>query len=424
MNITCNSDFTSNRVLPDEVLRETLANEKLIDGVRQGTVWNDGMLGWFRVSGAASGENLRMIGETALYVRENADTLIVIGIGGSNRGAMAAIRALRHSIPSRTRVVFAGDSLSAAGLLEAIACVREQRVMVNVIAKDFNTLEPGITFRMIRAAMVEKYGNAYNERIIATGSYGPGQLYELAQRNGYRFIEFPVDIPGRFSVLSPVALFPMAVSGIDIGKLTAGAEEMEKTLKETGIGENSAVKYAVTRKLLQAKGFHIESLILFENELVPLARWWTQLCAETEGKSACAVFPTFFNYSEDLHAVGQYVQQGPRCIIETYVSLFHSHPELRISGSPDVKDGFDYLDGLAFDVLNRTVYSAALNAHYDDGIPCFEFSGSVIDERTLGEFFYFFMFATYLSASLLGVNPFNQEGVEKYKKNMYSLLGK
>lgn len=298
-------------------------------------------------------------------------------------------------------------------------------MVLNVIAKDFNTVEPGIWFRMLRLAMQDKYGPSYNERIVAIGSRGPGQLFELAKLHGYAYLPFPKDIGGRFSALSPVGLFPMAVAGLDVEKILEGARRVEQQIKKPPIEENSAVRYAVLRNLIREKGIQIESLIFFEPDLLALSRWWIQLFAESEGKTDNVLFPVGFSYSEDLHAVGQYVQEGPRVILETFLNLNYQTEEILIEPSEDVIDGFSYLDDKPFSVLNKSVYRSALKAHSDDGVPCCELSiNSSLDEQELGSLFWFFLFSAYLSATLLDVNPFDQEGVESYKKNMYAELGK
>ncbi|MHB0896415.1 MAG: glucose-6-phosphate isomerase [Spirochaetales bacterium] len=424
MDLNFGSEFARRYVSEDETRRQIDAGEALLRQAQQGALWNDRWLGWFSVADSAPPALLDRILEEAAYVHRAAAVMVVIGIGGSNRGAMAAIDALHRGLRSPTRIVYAGDTMSGAALRDIIEIVQSESVMLNVIAKDFNTLEPGIAFRVLRGAMIEKYGADYGKRIIATGSRGPGQLFEVAQKNGYRFFDFPESIGGRFSVLSAVALFPMAVAGIDIAALVAGAKAAEKELKVTDLYSNPAARYAVNRNILFSKGFIIESLVLFEPDLNAFARWWTQLFAETEGKNQSAIFPTAFLYSEDLHAVGQYVQQGKRCVAETYLRLFHENGDFLIGASSGVPDGFDYLDGKPFGELNRAVYRAALEAHSRDGVPCLEISVPGLSERGLGELFYFFMFACYLSASLLRVNPFTQDGVENYKKNMYRLLGK
>jgi len=415
-------NLQNSHISPAKTQRAILNNRKLIEQAQQGEIWNDHWLGWFSVSGAAPEKAVAAIQEEVKRVWQKTTTMIVIGIGGSNRGAKAAIKALCRKIHSPTRIVWAGDSLSSAVLKDVIEIVRNDSVMLTVIAKDFKTLEPGIAFRMLRQELITKYGTTYASRIVVIGSYGKGQLYEIAQAHGYRFLEFPESIGGRFSVLSNVGLFPMAVAGVDITRLLQGAAAMEMELKKTDVAQNPAVQYAMNRNILFSKGFGIESLVVFEPDLVPFAKWWTQLFAETEGKTSNAVFPTYFTYSEDLHAVGQYVQQGRRCITETFLGVFHKNPELMIEPSINLVDGFSYLDRTRFDELNQAVYAAALKAHAEDGVPCQEIRVNGIEEETLGELFYFFMFACYVSASLIKVNPFTQDGVENYKKAMQELL--
>jgi glucose-6-phosphate isomerase len=404
--------------------RGILAAREPLEAALGGKAGDERKLGWFSLADSLPAAEFRRILDEAAYVRGLADTMIVIGIGGSNRGAMAAIGALSPSLASPVRVVFAGDTLSGTELKEALALVENRSVVLNVIAKDFNTIEPGIAFRVLRCAMMKKYGPAYSKRVVATGSRGNGQLFGLAEREGWRFLDFPESIGGRFSVLSAVGVFPMAVAGVDVAGLAEGARAMEAELKAADLLTNPAVAYAMDRGLLFSRGFGIESLVVFEPGLVPFARWWVQLFAETEGKTQSAIFPTYFSYSEDLHAVGQYVQEGRRFISETFLRLFHEDPAFRIEASGSVPDGFGYLDGKVFDELNRAVYAAALEAHAAGGVPCREIACSRLDAVSLGGLFYFFMFACYLSATILGVNPFDQEGVEGYKRNMYRLLGK
>lgn len=401
----------------------------LIGSVLSGSYPEGRWLGWLDVDKSASAAILAEISEAVAHVRKIADVMIVIGIGGSNRGAMAAIKALRPEGGMPTRILWAGDTLSGSRLQEALQTVKTCSTVLNVIAKDFSTVEPGIAFRVLRAAMEEKYGEGARERIVATGSEGAGQLGELSREQGWRFLPFPADIGGRFSVLSAVGLFPMSVAGIDIGNLTEGARAEMSQLGGTIAYANPAVRYAANRNILFREGFTIESLVVFEPDLVPFARWWIQLFAETEGKKQEAVFPTFFCYSEDLHAVGQYVQQGRRCIAETFLGLFRPTPGFAIRGSPNLMDGFDYLNGRPFDDLNGAVYAAALRSHRDGGVPCAEIAAApglstALDERTMGALFYFFMYSAYLSAAMIGVDPFTQDGVEGYKRTMYRILGK
>ena len=408
----------------DEIQTEIRKRQVDILQVQQGKIGDTNRLGWFTLPHQLD-EYLAPIHEAAEKIKTMATHLIVVGIGGSNRGSMAATQALRHQISSPVTITYAGDSLSQMHLQEALELVEKENVAINVIAKDFNTLEPGISFRLLRDALKKKYGSAYHQRVFVTGSRGSGQLFDLAQLHGYHFLDFPENFGGRFSVLSAVGLLPMAVAGIDLYKIFHGAKAAESYLKSTEPEKNQGVIYAVTRNLLFQRGFTLESLVLFEPDLLHLGRWWVQLFAESEGKTENAIFPVSFMYSDDLHAVGQYVQEGRRCIAETYLRLFHPNKPLVIPESPEVSDGFDYLSHKEFQTLNETVYQAALEAHKNDGIPCTQFiAESTICPEIIGYFFYYSFFVCYLSCVLLEVNPFDQEGVEGYKRNMYTLLGK
>ncbi|HKL59880.1 MAG TPA: hypothetical protein VJ863_08280 [Sphaerochaeta sp.] len=421
MNIKCNTKRAVSHVSEEDLQTYLLGNKSLIESVQAGLEQDKASLGWFTVPQECSPE----LQALAAKVQNMAEVMIVIGIGGSNRAAIAALDALRRTADSPTTLYFAGDSLSTARLQDALHLVRTKSVVLNVIAKDFNTVEPGIWFRMLRSAMKEKYGPRYNERVVAIGSEGPGQLYELSKLHRYAYLPFPKDIGGRFSALSPVGLFPMAVAGLDVEKILDGAREQEKRCKEAPYNENSAVRYASLRNIIRKRGIQVESLVFFEPDLLALSRWWIQLFAESEGKTDIVLFPVGFSYSEDLHAVGQYVQEGPRVILETFLHVNYQTEELQIEPSEDVEDGFSYLDGKPFSALNESVYRSSLKAHSDDGVPCCELTtDSPLNEQSLGSLFWFFLFSAYLSATMLGVVPFDQDGVESYKKNMYAELGK
>lgn len=421
MTITCTMQSASFVVSESEIHTTIEQNQSLISDVQRGEEQYSGSLGWLDVRAQKIDELVRV----ANRVNQIAEVMIVIGIGGSNRGAVAALQVLKRTSSSPTTLYFAGDTLSSTCLGDALKVIEHKSVVLNVIAKDFNTVEPGITFRLLRSAMQAKYGTAYEQRIIVTGSKGSGQLYELAQQHGYTYLPFPADIGGRFSVLSPVGLFPLAVAGVDIQNLLEGAFAMQQKVRTIqGIG-NPAIEYAILRSLIRKKGVVLESLVTFEPDLQHFTRWWIQLFAETEGKTDQVLFPIGFSYSEDLHAVGQYVQQGPRILLETFLDLHYAETNCMIKPSNDVVDGFSYMDGKPFSLLNKAVYQAALEAHSKDGIPCIELNSDCsLHAESLGGLFYFFLFSAYLSARLLGVNPFDQEGVEQYKRNMYAGLGK
>jgi glucose-6-phosphate isomerase len=296
-----------------------------------------------------------------------------------------------------------------------------KKVYANVIAKNFATLEPGIAFRLLRSWMAGEYGKDYVSHFVLTGSRGRGQLSETAENYGFPFLEFPAAAGGRFSAFTAAGLLPMAVMGADIHRFIAGAVAGEKRLKTDSLG-GAAARYAAIRYLLQQKGFMAENMAFFEPRLEKLGRWWLQLHGETEGKNSNAILPFLTCYSEDLHAIGQYIQEGRRFLFETFLDFFYK-TDLAIPDM-DLDDGFSYLDGRSGDCLNPAVSAATARAHYEGGIPVLRFVTGNIDEETLGEFMYMQMLSSYFSAAFLGVEPFNQDGVEQYKRNLQLELRK
>jgi len=294
-------------------------------------------------------------------------------------------------------------------------------VYIDCIAKNFETLEPGISFRVLRKFLYEQYGEKANERIIATGTYG-SSLEKLCEVSGFTFVPFPTNIGGRYTAMSYVGLLPMAVAGIDIRALCKGAKEMKDRLFTEAPHENMAFRYAAARNILLQKGYKIEMLASFEPQFRWFYKWWIQLFAESEGKCGTGLFPVSAEYSEELHAVGQYVQDGDHMLFETFFDVEEQQQSLVIE-KDHVVDYFDYLNGKDFWEINKVAYGATLKAHTQT-LPCLEFKLSRIDAEEFGKIFYFFQFACYLSGKILGINPFDQPGVEAYKGWMFRDLGK
>lgn len=388
--------------------------------VLEGRLGTPSDLGWHAPQRWEADPLVDQVLALAEKIRRDGEVFVLVGVGGSNRGAQSVIETLGDR---RVEIIYAGNTLSGRELQKVLDKIRACSTYVNVIAKDFNTLEPGIAFRVLRQALQETYGDDAKSRIIATGSRGPGQLFELSRQWGWDFLPFPEDMGGRFSVLSAVGLLPMAAAGVDIQALIGGAAQAARALKSAPLPDNPACRYAAARNLLFEKGYVIENLAVLEPSLAYLARWWVQLFGESEGKNQSCIFPTYSSYSEDLHAIGQYIQEGRRMIMETYIDARFSNPGWQIQPDP-VQDGFDYLDGKPYDLLNQAVYQAAVQAHRDGGVPCFQFRCGEISARLFGELFYFFMLSCCLSAVMIGVDPFGQPGVEAYKRSMYALLGK
>ena len=407
--------------LPPPILAQALQTQAPgLERILRGEFGAPEDLGWFSPARWEADPLTATIERLAQVIRQEAQVFVLVGVGGSNRGAQAVIEALGDR---RVEIVYAGDNLSAHAMQGVLQRIQGRATIVNVVAKDFRTLEPGIAFRMLRQQLQDEYGSAAADRIIVTGSPGAGQLGELAQIADYFYLPFPTDMGGRWSVLSAVGFLPIAVAGVDLRALIRGASEAASELQALPLEANPAAQYAMARSLLAAQGFVIENLASFEPSLSYFGRWWSQLFAESEGKDQRGVFPVASNYSEDLHASGQYLQEGRRMIFETFLDAHFAHPDLFIPPSR-VVDGFGYLDGERYGTLNAAVYQAAYQAHVAGGVPCLQLQCGEITPALFGELFYFFMLSCCLSATLIGVNPFGQPGVEAYKKNMYRLLGK
>lgn len=392
-----------------QVLREALAGEAR---------YRDS-LGWLDPEEWAPQETLASLEALAAEIRQKAEVFVLVGVGGSNNAARAAIKAFRQ--PGMPEIVYLGNTLSPYAIAKALERLEGKSVYVNCIAKNFETLEPGAGFRALRAFLERAYGRGAAERIAVTGT--PGSLLErLARQEKWRFLTFPPNIGGRFTALSTVGLLPMAVAGLDIRALVQGAKTMRREFLAADPGDNPAWRYACLRDLLYRKGYRLEMLSTFEPRFRWFFKWWVQLFAESEGKDGKGLFPVAAEYSEELHSMGQYVQEGSPILFETFLSVKESGASLVLEPSA-VEDGFAYLDGKDFEQINQAALEATRRAH-SAKLPCLDLRMDRLDAERLGALFYFFQFACYLSARLLGVDPFNQPGVEAYKKLMFDALGK
>ena len=369
-------------------------------------------LGWKKVDRWAGPRILFSLEQLAAEVRREANTFVLVGVGGSNNAARAVIKGLPPD--GKISVLYGGNTLSPYDINKMLNKLENKSFYINVIAKNFETLEPGSGFRVLRHRMEELYGkDGAAHRIICTGTHG-SYFEELCKKEGYRFLTFPETIGGRYSAFCDVGLFPMAVAGINIRQLVAGAKDMQNRLYTTKGAENPAMYYASVRNLLYAAGYRIEMLAAFESRFRYFAKWWTQLFAESEGKDGKGLYPVFAEYSEDLHSVGQFVQDGSRIIFETFLEIRNQDAGYILF--PDhVDDRFSYLDGTDFWDINKSAYEATVSAHARI-LPCFKLCVDSLDAYHFGQLFYFFFFSCYLSASLAGVNPFDQPGVEAYKQ--------
>lgn len=401
-------------------LNEYLAkpeNSNILKQVQSGEKIYSDSLGWHQVKRWAGEDNLARIEKIAAEIRKKADVFVLIGVGGSNNAARAVVKALhRKGCPE---IIYSGNTLSPIEINCMLKKIEGKSVYINCIAKNFETLEPGASFKILRRLLAQKYGSEAKKRIIATGTVG-SELEKLCEKEGYTFLEFPADIGGRYSAMTNVGLLPMAVAGIDIRSLVAGAQEMESNLKKTGPLENEAYQYACFRKLCWDKGYRVEILSSFDTRLRWFYKWWIQLFAESEGKDGKGIFPSAAEYSEELHSMGQYVQDGTPFLFETFINILNMEDTDPIV-SDGIQDGFDYLNGKGFLEVNLSAYEATRKAH-SKRVPCIEIQLDTMDAKCFGELFYFFQFACYISCRLQGVNPFNQPGVEAYKKEMFRIL--
>lgn len=403
----------------DEIIEK---NSVAIQGVLNPAKTDSDVLGWVDIDKTANAALLKQIEEKAAEIREKADVFLLIGVGGSNQGARAVIEAIGDD---NVEILYAGNNLSPGYLNKIISKLKGKSVYVNIIAKNFATLEPGIVFRAIRNYMENTYGvEETAKRIIATGSLNNSSLEMLSNQKGYALLPFPLDIGGRYSVLSAVGLLPIAVSGVDIRRLLDGARDIKKIIHKEILENNPAVIYGVLRNILLRKGYNIEILSYFEPALHYFSKWWVQLFGESEGKDGKGIFPAACSFTEDLHSLGQYIQQGQRILFETFLNLENQGASCIISHEEEDIDGFAYVDGRDFAYLNKTAYEATVKAHVDGGVPCIIFNVPALTSYYMGQMFYLFEYSCYVSATVLGVDPFDQPGVEAYKANMFSLLGK
>lgn len=378
-------------------------------------------------------EEFARIKEAAKKIQGDSEVLLVIGIGGSYLGARAAIEFLRHgfynmvdkSIRKTPEIYFVGNSISSTYIKHLTDVIGDRDFSINMISKSGTTTEPAIAFRVFKEMMEKKYGKeGAAKRIYATTDKAKGSLKNLATEEGYETFVVPDDVGGRFSVLTAVGLLPIAVSGADIDKLMEGAASGRKSALELPFEENDAMKYAAVRNILLRKGKAVEILCNYEPSAHYVSEWWKQLFGESEGKDQKGLFPASVDLTTDLHSMGQFIQDGSRVMFETVLNIEKAREEITIGTEPVDLDGLNYLAGKTVDFVNKSAMNGTILAHTDGQVPNLMVTMPEVSEFYLGELFYFFEFACGLSGYLLGVNPFNQPGVESYKKNMFALLGK
>ena len=396
--------------------------------IHEGTGAGSDFLGWVDLPVDYDKEEFARIQKSAKQIQSNSDVLVVIGIGGSYLGARSAIEMLTPAFKKNEdtpEIIFAGHHLSSTYTQELIDYLEGKDFSVNVISKSGTTTEPAVAFRLFKKLLEDKYGKEEAvKRIFATTDKEKGALKQLATNEGYESFIVPDDVGGRFSVLTAVGLLPIAVAGIDIESMMSGAAKAREELSSDDVSENIAYQYATIRNILYSKGYTTEMLINYEPSLQYFNEWWKQLFGESEGKDLKGIYPSSANFTTDLHSLGQYVQEGRRFLFETVLKVESPKHAITIEEDQEDLDGLNYLAGKTVDDVNTKAFEGTLLAHTDGGVPNLVVKVPQLDAFTYGYLVYFFETAVAMSGYQLGVNPFNQPGVEAYKQNMFALLGK
>lgn len=435
MSLSIGFDYTqAKQVMSDGEM------DYILPQVRAAHQWLNGgqgpgheFLGWLNLPQNFDGEEMAAIKAAAQKIRQDSEVLVVVGIGGSYLGARAAIEMLSHSFYNLQsgkqrkgpQIIFAGNQLSPVYMSQLLEYLEERNFSINVISKSGTTTEPAIAFRLLKALMERKYGKSEaQKRIYATTDKAKGALKGLADRENYRTFVVPDDVGGRFSVLTAVGLLPIAAAGIDVDQIIAGASTAQLLYNSEEVDNNPCYQYAAVRNILYRKGKIIELLVNYEPSLHYLGEWWKQLYGESEGKDHKGIFPAAVDFTTDLHSMGQYIQEGRRHLFETVLAVETPELDMVIDEDPDNVDGLNFLAGKTIDYVNKQALKGTVLAHTDGGVPNLMINLPQINPFYFGQLVYFFEKACAISGYLLGVNPFDQPGVEAYKVNMFALLGK
>ena len=390
-------------------------------------------LGWLELPTKYDKKEFKRIKECAQRIQKNSDVLLVIGIGGSYLGARAVIEALTNTfynmqdenVRKTPQIIYVGNNLSPNYINDVIDLISNKDFSINVISKSGTTTEPAIAFRIFRELLEAKYDlEEARKRIYVTTDKKKGALKKLATKEKYETFVIPDNVGGRYSVLTPVGLLPIAVAGVDIDKLMKGERFAQDKYCDEDLTYNECYQYAVVRNLLYKKNKNIEILANYEPKMHYMTEWWKQLYGESEGKEEKGIFPTGVDFTTDLHSLGQYIQEGRRNLFETVIRIEKPNNDISINLDEDDLDGLNYLTGKSLDFVNKKAMEGTIEAHVDGDVPNILITIQELNEETIGQLIYFFELACAMSGKILGVNPFNQPGVEKYKKNMFRLLGK
>ncbi|MDR0660933.1 MAG: glucose-6-phosphate isomerase [Prevotellaceae bacterium] len=416
---------------PEEIVALQPKAAECLEALYRKTGKGNDFLGWLDLSSLFDTKLLNDIKHSAQTLSKLADVVVVVGIGGSYLGAKAVIEALSHSFsliaPSNhPQVLFVGQNISEEYIAELLEILKGRSVACVAISKSGTTTEPAIALRFIKKYIEQVHGkDEVKKRIVAITDASHGALKKMAEEEGYETFVIPDDVGGRFSVMTPVGLLPIAVAGFDIERMVKGVYDMElSTGMEVAPSDNSVLAYAIARNLLYQKGKKIELLANFNPKLRSFAEWWKQLYGESEGKDSKGIFPASVDYTTDLHSMGQYIQNGERILFETVISVTESKKMAAVPMANDDSDGLNYLAGRRLEEINKMAELGTILAHADGGVPNIHIEMPKLDEYNLGQLICFFEKACGVSGYLLGVNPFDQPGVEAYKRNMFALLGK
>lgn len=423
-------DFSNTGVPTSEVLKYNDDVIRIHNEFQKNKDNDKEFLGWLELPTNYDKEEFKRIKAAAEKIQKDSEILVVIGIGGSYLGARAVIEALTNSFynfekRNTPRILYAGNNMSPRYILDLIELIGNKDFSINVISKSGTTTEPAIAFRIFREILENKYGiEKAKERIYVTTDKEKGALKTLATEEGYETFVIPDNVGGRYSVLTAVGLLPIATAGINIDKLMIGAKIAQDKYSDSSIKYNECYQYAVYRNLLYLDDKDIEILVDYEPKLHYFIEWWKQLYGESEGKDLKGIFPAGVDFTTDLHSMGQYIQEGRRNLFETVINIEKAEEDITIKADEDNLDGLNYLVDKNLDEINKKAMEGTIMAHTKGGVPNILINIEELTEETIGELIYFFELACAMSGKILGVNPFNQPGVEEYKKNMFTLLGK
>lgn len=424
-------DLSNTSISTNEILKYSEKVAKIHEGFWQKKNDEKEFLGWLELPANYDKEEFERIKKSAQKIQKDSEILVVIGIGGSYLGARAVIESLTHTFynyekrAKTPKIFFAGNNMSPRYILDLIDLIGNKDFSVNVISKSGTTTEPAIAFRIFREILENKYGiEEAKKRIYVTTDKQKGALKTLADEEGYETFVIPDNIGGRYSVLTAVGLLPIATAGIDIDKLMKGAQIAKEKYMDSNIKYNECYQYAVVRNLMYLDDKDIEILVNYEPKLHYFTEWWKQLYGESEGKDLKGIFPAGVDFSTDLHSMGQYIQEGRRNLFETVLNIVNTKQDLSIKPDEDNLDGLNYLTNKSLDYINKKAMEGTIKAHIEGDVPNILINIENLNEEAIGELIYFFELACAMSGKILGVNPFNQPGVEKYKTNMFKLLNK